>query len=75
MLNHYTSLNESSTITIEFLSGTWKIYGANAMFGFTQPQSLNYLIQGNKITLSTDVYKRQDYALRHYSILDSKLRA
>lgn len=40
MLNHYTTLNESSSITIEFLSGNWKIYQGFAMFGFTSPSTL-----------------------------------
>lgn len=40
MLNHYTDLNESSSITIEFLTDLWTLYGGFAMFGFTSPSTL-----------------------------------
>jgi hypothetical protein len=49
MLNHYTDLNSSSSITIEFLTNTWKIYSGSALFGFTSPSTLTYEITGNKI--------------------------
>lgn len=40
MLNHYTDLNQSSSITIEFLTNTWQIYQGFTLFGFSSPSTL-----------------------------------
>jgi hypothetical protein len=52
MLNHFTDLNSSSSITITFLTGVWSLYDCFAMFGFTSPTTAQCTIIGNKVRLS-----------------------
>ena len=52
MLNPFTDLNSSSSITITFLTGVWSDYDCFAMFGFASPTTAQCTIIGNKLRLS-----------------------